>query len=240
MFFSFDSPYNYIALNIKKELKSIKDIKHTSIDIAKMRNELKILIIDDEGFAYKELLTNRGYTKIKIEQDLTSIRDVENHDFILCDITGVGNHISKGNEGFAIVDEIKKNYPTKFVYIYTGIKIDTSKYDLYKNADGQLSKESTIEKIVEVLDKSIDEIYNPKSQWMRMRRYLLENNVSITEIALMEDSFVRYVNESRKDIPQTLINSIEAGSEVKDALKSFFVQAIKYFAIAGAQSFIGL
>ena len=184
------------------------------------REDVKIVIIDDEQFPYLELLRTHRFS-IDTLDNISSLNIIEAYDVILCDVNGVGGNFSEQFQGAYLVKEIYKRYPSKIIISYTGIRFDARYNEFLQYADFSLIKDVDSEVWVEKLDMAIDMVSNVEKRWNRMRDYLLENNVSLYEVMLLEDNLVRSVEKGQRDCFPSLKLIENIGPDLKNAVISF-------------------
>lgn len=177
-----------------------------------LRKKTDILIIDDEAFAPQEFLELNNY-RFTNKMDIDNVRDVSEYSIILCDIRGIGKKLSSTYEGAFVISEIKKNYPEKIVLAYTASQYDPSYNNYLLKADDVLQKNLSTEDWLEVLDKYIYMISDPITQWKKFRNQLLENDVSLLDVAKYENVFVKsYKKGDFKDF-KNLVNNLEGNAK---------------------------
>lgn len=188
------------------------------------RDDVKMVVIDDEQFPYLELLKMHKFNIDTLDK-ISSLNILEAYDVILCDINGVGKNFSEQYQGAYLVKEIYKRYPFKIIISYTGIRFDARYNEFLQYADFSVMKDEESEVWVNKLDQAIDMVSNVEKRWNRIRDYLLENNVSLYEVMLLEDNLVRSVEKGKKaGFPsKKLIENI--GPDLKNTLISFAASA---------------
>jgi hypothetical protein len=87
------------------------------------RDTVKIAVVDDQPFSPEQNLRNAGF-RVDSIGDIKNIEELEPYQIILCDLQGVGAHFDSKYQGGFIINEIKRNYPEKFVIAYTGGSLD--------------------------------------------------------------------------------------------------------------------
>ena len=182
--------------------KSIEELdydKAIEIAIAKQRKYFKIAVIDDEEFPKEDQLRRLSYNITKFD-DLLSIDIIESYDIIVCDIKGVGRKLfgDSGNGGM-LIEEIRKNYPNKYLIVYSGEthKVESNHY--FKVADNWIDKTAgDNEKWTYLLDKAIEEVSNSVHAWKKIRDSLLKNKMKVADILYLETKFVEAV-KNRND-----------------------------------------
>lgn len=140
-----------------------------------------MVLIDDAQFPYYDLLRQHKFN-IDTLNDVTSLTTLEAYDVILCDLNGVGKKLSETYQGAYLVKEIYKRYPFKIIISYTGISFDARYNEYLKYADFSVKKDVESEVWVEKLDMAIDMLSNIEKRWIRVRNYMLDNNVSLFNV----------------------------------------------------------
>jgi len=203
--------------------KEIESLRHVSLlngnDIRILRRKFEILVIDDEGFEPKEILSTHMFN-ITHKKDIDTINDLLAYAVILCDIRGIGKAYNSEFEGAYLIKEIKTNFPSKIVIAYTASNYDPSYNSYLELADDVRKKGTLSEEWVEVLDQAIKTGLDPIEQWKRVRKELLDNNVSIAEVRRLEDKYVRAVMKKNFKSFEHLLESNNYGEKVVKVLSS--------------------
>lgn len=187
MFYTFGTPKNITQLNTPNlRLKGVE------------RNEVKIAIIDDEPFAYLEELKFHGFN-ISHFPDIDTIDSLLAYEIILCDIKGVGKKFKSKYEGAHVMKEINKKYPFKTIIAYTGYTYDPNFNTYLKIADYVFKKDLDQDEWIEQLDSAIKLATDPIKRWIKIRDYLLEQEVSLFNLAMLEDEYVSLLMD-KKDL----------------------------------------
>lgn len=144
------------------------------------RGEFKIAIVDDEVFLYLEQLRRLGFN-ITTYKDVTDLNMLSSYDVIISDIKGVGKDFNSEFEGAFLLRELKKKYPYKGFAAYTGsafdIRINTFLVDIQI-----IKKDITIDEWCNAIDSLIRNISDPKTVWNRIRKDLLDKEVSLLDL----------------------------------------------------------
>lgn len=185
------------------------------------RKDVKIAIIDDESFPLKETLLQHKFN-IDVFHDVTSIDQFAGYEIILCDIQGVGKQFSQKYQGAYIVNEIYKRFPFKVLMSYTSKSTDITFNKYLHYAEFSIKKDADSEEWVEKLDTAIKLVSDPENRWIRTRNYLLEKGVSLFELALLEDEYVRHIIENKPfdDFPPKKLRG-KITDEIETILKDF-------------------
>lgn len=175
------------------ELNGIEDVG------GRDRGKVPILCIDDEGLEYEGIIRHHGFN-IRVVHDVNDIKAVSEYPVVICDIQGVGKTFRSRFEGAHIIEEIKKQYPNKFVIAYTGQKHDALYNKYFLMADAMYSKDIDSDQWVENLDLAIRDVIDPVAQWKRMREYLFSKDVSIRNVYLLELDYIESIIKKNKNI----------------------------------------
>jgi hypothetical protein len=170
------------------ELEPIRKRKHT-----------EILVIDDQGFSYKDYLERLHYN-IRHVFDVDDVRNVEPYSIILCDIFGVGKKLGLAREGAHLIDEIHSAYPSKILIGYSTHNLDPSYSQSLKKCDFIANKDTDSDGWQSILDTSITKATDPIQQWKRMREYLLRADVPIFDVFRLEQDYIKSLNCQKVEI----------------------------------------
>lgn len=184
------------------------------------REDVKMVLIDDENFPYLDLLRQHKFNIDPLD-DVTSLTTLDAYDVILCDLNGVGKKFSEQYQGAYLVKEIYKRYPFKIIISYTGISFDARYNEYLKYADFSIKKDIESEVWVQKLDMAIEMLSNIEKRWIRIRDYLLDNDISLYDVMLLEDNLVRSIEKGEKEsFPSDRLMK-NLGSDIKSILTSF-------------------
>tara|TARA_R110002111_G_scaffold110393_2_gene169897 strand:- start:113 stop:778 length:666 start_codon:yes stop_codon:yes gene_type:complete len=215
MFYTIGKPLGIKDLNIPSlKLKSIE------------RKQVPILIIDDDEFEYLEHIKNHRFD-VEYFEDIPSIESAENYEIILCDIQGVGKKFKSKFEGAHVISELRRKYPFKTIIAYTGYTHDPTYNRFFAMADFSVKKDIDGDEWIEKLDQAIAIATDPKNKWIKVRNYLLENNVSLFDITKLENEFVATLvkGQSINDFPSTKLSG-EMSGDIRGVLQSFTASII--------------
>lgn len=210
-------PNIYFITYSISDLAEVIALQHSN-SITELRQKVNILIIDDEEFIGESYLRKNGFN-ITHKTDIDTIKDVATYSVVLCDIRGVGKQLGSTKEGAFIIKEIKANYPNKQVVAYTGSGYDAAYNEYIKLADAVISKGTSIDDWISILDTQIKKAVDPKFQWEKLRRFLLESGVSTASVASIEDKYVRAVK--RKDFSGMLNLGDKTDKKAQDVISDF-------------------
>jgi hypothetical protein len=177
--------------------KEINDLKgDLRPPIATLRDKVKIVAVDDEGFEYAEVLRRHGFN-ITVLNDITDISAVETYPIVISDIAGVGLSFQSPFQGAHVIAEIKKRYPNKYLIACTGQRFDASYNRFFALCDTSMSKDAESQDWVEALDEAINIYVDPVAQWRKARQDIAPH-VSPLRLMQLEDEYVRAVLRNRR------------------------------------------
>lgn len=209
------------------EPKSIKDLNKPSLKLNKVdRIKVPVLVIDDNEFEYLEHLKNHRFD-ITYFSDIQSIESAKEYEVILCDINGVGKIFDSKYEGAHVISELYKKYPFKTIIAYTGYTHDPTYNKFFRLADYVFKKDLDGDEWVENLDNAIESAVNPQKKWLKLRDFLIKNNVSLFEIVKLENEYVNNIisGKSLANFPSTKLNN-EIDKDIRAVIQSFTASII--------------
>ncbi len=225
---------NRINLCSVNELSAKLNLQELRTRITDKRKSVKIVIIDDNEFAALNNLLRHGYD-IRHIKDIESFDDIEKYQIILCDLNGVGASLNPDLQGAHVIQQIKSIYPEKFVVAYTaGANKELMMHGLI-NADRYAAKDARVEEWCSMLDDAIIDLVDPEKVWKKLRHRLLDQDMSVYDLAVLEDSFVRSFDK-KPDAYQTTLPTIAAklnlSSSVRTVIESFVANTLFYLLLA--------
>lgn len=209
------------------EPKSIKDLNKPSLKLNKVdRIKVPILVIDDNEFEYLDHLKNHRFD-ITYFSDIQSIESAKEYEVILCDINGVGKIFDSKYEGAHVISELYKKYPFKTIIAYTGYTHDPTYNKFFRLADYVFKKDLDGDEWVENLDNAIESAVNPQKKWLKLRDFLIKNNVSLFEIVKLENEYVNNIiaGKDLANFPSTKLNK-EIDKDIRAVIQSFTASII--------------
>jgi len=180
----------YFIFGKPKQISDLKVIARPPIGT--LRPRVSIVVIDDKGFVYLNVLRNHGFIITELT-DITDVKAVQTYPIVVCDIRGVGKAFGSDFEGAHVLAEIKKHYPNKILIVYTGQLFDASFNQYFALCDASVTKDAESQQWVEVLDNAIATFLDPIAQWKKLRSYLIDLDVPTMRLAELEDHYVSAV-----------------------------------------------
>ncbi len=166
------------------------------------RSKVSICIIDDEPFAYLEIIRNHGYTVRQFE-DIQDLEHLRSYPIVLCDIRGVGKAFGSSYEGAHLISQIRKSYPEKVIIAYTGQQYDPTYNTHLACADFQLKKDADSDAWISTLEEAIKQATDPIFQWAKVRSLLIEKEVPLFDILQLEHQYVNSMLKRSKQFPSS-------------------------------------
>lgn len=187
-----------------------------SLNDRERRTKVIIGVIDDAPFAPKQNLENTGY-RISYLGDPQSISAVLDSHIVLCDLQGVGRSLDPNKQGAFFIDEIRRNYPEKYVVAYTGggMNLNISR-DALRAADYFMRKDANIDEWRDKLDQMIIKLLDPYQIWQRQRVALVNKGIDTLSILKLEDSFVRSVHNREPVSSSSFVRRLNSPSTTGD------------------------
>lgn len=204
----------------------LSSIGHEALDLAEAKSKVEIAVLDDKPFAPKEALLIHKFRIVELGPDIRSLDQVSTYSVIVSDVGGVGKAFGSSLEGAHLVTEIRKAYPDKFLVAYTGLTYSLPMMNALTVADKRIEKDANIEVWVQTLETGINEVMNPRSRWIRMRRELLERGLELIEVLKLEQAFIKSVRERRPDFLAEKAKSLSISQEAKDLVIKFAATAV--------------
>lgn len=177
----------YIRIGKPKQIADLKIL--VPAPIGTLRSQISIVVIDDKGFVYHDVLRNHGYVVTEL-RDITDIKTIKPYPIVICDIRGVGKAFGSPYEGAHVLSEIRKHYPDKVLIVYTGQLFDASFNKYFVLCDASITKDAESQQWIEVLDSAITSYLDPVAQWKKIRAYLSNLEVPTIRLAELEHQYV--------------------------------------------------
>lgn len=179
--------------------KSLKNIIIRDRNKEELRSKLPIAIIDDEKFAYAELLRNLHFIITELG-DIKDIKAVSEYEIVLCDIRGVGKAFGGAAQGGHVIHEIKLQYPYKYVIAYTAYTFDMNFQRYFDLCDSTIKKDADTEDWSKVLDRAIEEMFDPIKKWIRIRTILLKKGIELYDVFKLEQAYIKAISSKEPNL----------------------------------------
>ena len=221
--------------------KTIQDLNVNTVvseeRMKSLRKQVDILVVDDDVQGrLDESLRNCGYESVTIMRDVERIQDVERFPLILIDILGIGTRLNANGaplefEGLSLAEDIKRMYPTKKVIVFSAtLQQYASNYILKTVVDGSFEKSPKIDARNNIIDACLRDVVDPKSNWVKFRKRLLDADVPITEVASLESYYVKRIN-GHKELDRNKILSFFKNVQVCVEIINELLAVVKLFGL---------
>jgi hypothetical protein len=186
-------------MKIIKTPKSLQLLHQLAQSAFDKRKQADILVIDDKGFSYKELL-NQHHFHVTHWTDIEDVRAVRDYPIILCDIKGVGAKFGSKYEGAYVIEEIKKHFPHKVLIGYSTYSLEPSFNKFLRYCDEVVEKDLAFEGWVTILDRATELVVDPVLQWKRVRDDLLRRDVPLFTVFQIEQIYIDSILAKNPDL----------------------------------------
>lgn len=197
-------------------------------NIHTLRRRVKILIVDDENFDLVQILEDAKYD-IYYKKDIKYTIEVEAFDIVIIDILGVAPALQSSMEGFAMAEEIKKRYPAKQVWCYSGKTVNPAVASRLKNIDGYIPKDTDIDQWRDKLDRMIETYCSDDYQIKVLRTQLEKYGVRETDInRVIEEYKKNHEAKNFNSVIDMISGLITSGKQVLELIKLIYSFAEQY------------
>jgi len=134
----------------------------------------RILVIDDQEFAYETLFREEGYNIIKWN-DVNRFTEIEQgkFDVILLDLQGIGREVSQ-DQGLGVLRHIKSARPSQVVVAYSNADWPVKYQSFFERADRIFEKSADYGDFKRGVDELLQEHFSLGFHLHRIDRTLLE------------------------------------------------------------------
>ncbi|EOU1698114.1 hypothetical protein LTX13_002355 [Clostridium perfringens] len=211
----------------KRKLDNVIKIS-TNKSIAKLRERIKILIVDDQKPSdLIDILRERGY-RIFYKENISYQIETEPFDIILLDIKGIAAAYGSSDEGFGFALALKKDYPEKVVVSYSG-ESNQRISERLNEIDGFISKDTSADTWCSKLDGYIKKYCSVNYQWDAIAKKLKDNGINDDTINSVKDEFISsFSQDTFGGFNDYFINTIEDLKISMDLMKSI-ISLVKIF-----------
>lgn len=207
---------------------SVKEINQLSVGAKySLREQIKILIVDDEPFVYLEQLRNAKFNVVQLP-DVQDLNAISEYNIVICDINGVGGCLNSEYGGAFLISQMKKIYPYKQYAVYSGKNDYSAGMSEMLQGVASLKKDLSIEQWSAYLDQYIENVTNPRLVWKNIRDLLYNKDVSSFVVTKLEDEFVRIIMDNPqklKSYPTEKFNK-ELSVDVRNIIQSIIANLL--------------
>ncbi len=125
-----------------------------------IKKRARLLVVDDNDFAYEELFERDGYNIDKWD-DIDDLPKLESgyYDIILLDIQGIGRSHSE-EQGFGILKHLRSTTPSQIVIAYSNADWSLKYQDFFDLADARLNKQADYVEFKRTVDKLLSDRFS--------------------------------------------------------------------------------
>ncbi|MGF7141569.1 hypothetical protein [Roseimarinus sediminis] len=191
----------------RKHLPLTKMTPHYDFD--SLRKRLRLLVIDDEDVFPITLFQEAGYN-IERWEKVKNYRSLENgdYDIIILDILNVAEDLSE-EDGFGVLESIKKHNPAQIVIAYSAHSFDFSKQRFWELADAKISKPSMFLKIKEIVDNTITECFTLERYVDVLHKLLRDFKLNEKSIAKVDAEIIKGMKKKREPDWKKIMNIVD-------------------------------
>ncbi|KJY89559.1 hypothetical protein CWB89_19675 [Pseudoalteromonas piscicida] len=203
----------------KTELHSLNE---THSDIPFLKRNTNIAIIDDEDFPELDSFRNSGF-QVTQYHDINSFDQLQSYPVIVCDIQGVGKNFGHSGEGAYIVQELKLQYPDKYIIVVSSKAASITISKMTDCADEKIIRGNN-DALMAALNNGIQAVGSKVQRWKRLRNFLItQKDMDLFELWKLEQQFInamknnssntfeKYVTKHSSDVAKgMLINFISS------------------------------
>jgi CheY-like chemotaxis protein len=126
-----------------------------TLSLDEIRKRSRILVVDDNDFAYKVLFDKDDYNVDKWD-DIDNINRLEDnyYDIILLDLQGIGKNQS-ADEGLGILNHLKNASPAQIIIAYSNADFNLKHQPFFQKADAVLYKHQDYIDFKRVIDQML-------------------------------------------------------------------------------------
>lgn len=196
--------------------KTLGGLQVPTQDMAYLKRNYQIAVIDDEPFSKANALRNHKFSVVELG-DIKALDQVSEYAIVVCDIRGVGKALDSPLEGAHLLAELRKSYPDKYLVSYSGAQFDMTYNESLSKVDVSVAKDAHTEQWVSVLEQGLVQVGNPRERWLRFRKTLLDRGVDLHEVFELEQTFIKSIE--KRDA--ALMKRHSVPDEVKEIVATF-------------------
>ncbi|CAK1715569.1 Response regulator [Vibrio crassostreae] len=172
--------------------KNLSQLGETQLDIPYLKRNTNIAIIDDEPFPQLESIKNAGF-HITQYNDIESFDQLSSYQIIVCDIQGVGKKFPHSGEGAYIVQQLKLEYPDKYIIVVSSKAASITVSAMIDVADEKISRGNN-DALMAALNNGLPKVGSDVQRWKRLRNYLItQKDIDVYEVWKIEQEFIKSV-----------------------------------------------
>lgn len=189
----------FLAISTYKAGKTHpSDINLDLSDMLNIAGSIKIAVIDNDGFPWKDACEDRGYQVSIYDDFFKSYRkkkskaiDISEFDIILVDLNDVGSDVYPTMQGIGVIEKIREENPFKIIVAYTGDPGQILKRNKGHLVEAIFSKEWDDDDVLTNLGKIRDILFKPKERWDFIEHRLRHAGASDEQVKKVRFTFVK-------------------------------------------------
>ena len=191
----------------------------TGIPGDEIRRRSRILVIDDNDFAYLGLFTRDGYAIDKWD-DVDDLQKIErgDYDVVLLDIQGIGIMHSQ-EQGLGVLKHIREKSPSQLVIAYSNADFSLKYQEFFQMADATLDKSADYVEFKRTLDELLVNRFYDGFYLRRIEELAEEYQVDVQKLLRLSKKAIKNNNKkklkkfleeniSNKDVVSKILNII--------------------------------
>jgi hypothetical protein len=171
---------------------TLQDLFSISNSIKIIRDNYRIALIDDQTIPLIKTLKLHSY-RIDHFKDVEKVEELDKYHIVVCDIDGVGKAFGSKFQGGHLIKEIRNQFPLKYIIAFSGKSFDIRYNDYFKLCDNVMEKYADATDWTNCLDLGIKQLNNPVYVWNKARNLLLLNDISLIDVAKIEQCYIKSV-----------------------------------------------
>lgn len=212
----------FFTIGTPERLESIRAVIQLS---EQTRRAFPILVVDDEPFALQQYLSQHGFA-FTYHSDVQTVDVAQQFPIVVCDIKGVAKSFGSQNEGAHLVAEMRRKFPDKYLISYTGLQTNPRYNKDLKKADIVLSKDTSVDDWVEILDRAISVMADPVAHWLRLREHMLQSGEELSNVFRLEQAYIKSVKKRDPSIFVSEKSKLKLHRDSASALGDFAKEAL--------------
>ncbi|MGJ8527927.1 hypothetical protein [Maritalea sp.] len=208
------------------ELEKDQGIAGYTTAIVGNRKRVRVAVIDDQPFFQLENLNTHGFD-IAFVGNPKSLSHLEAFEVVACDLRGVGDTLNGKLQGAAIIQELRRTFPTKYLIAYSGSFARSAMVNLALDvSDTSISKSADLDSWMKILDDAVVCVLDPIAKWHRLRDGLIKGGANQDALELAEDAYVRSILLKDPKKIRKLADSNSISADAKSLLLGVVSSAI--------------
>lgn len=232
---------NFIATKIygainKLPINFIWSVKYKPVlrlspnwNLDELKKRLKIIVIDDVDTFPLQQFKDYGYN-VDYWEKVKDIKKLEDgfYDIIILDIGDVAKEISE-DDGFGVMERLKKHNPSQIIIAYSGQNFDFSKQKFWELADDKIAKPSLFLKTESVVSNIIEKKLNIESYLEVLRKQFNSKNIPEKEINKFETRLYCAIKHKKEPEWNKVLSFIDSDRLLFSQIKTISKTILRFF-----------